>query len=693
MRASLTRMDLFYYGLSRLLKMYFFFMIIMFLFRLIFTLYFSESSVYQEFMGDLVYAFYMGARYDTMVASYLLALPYVLFSVTAMMGSRMLMNFSIFLSSAFLYVMFLIVFFILVSDLGFYSFFQDHLNILFFGFMEDDTKAVLSSIWKNYPLGYAIIGFFIYIYFQLYIFKKTFKFLDQERSVFSGGFFKVLFSFSFFLVLLAGGARGSFTTLVLSPKYADFSKNEFVNQVALNGVITFEKAIKLRKQRTSLNFNMADHMGYGKNIHQAFSDHLGFDTSPTSKEHLVTLLERKTGENPKLDEMKPHVVVLVMESFGTFWTRYNSAEFNFMGDLTRHFAEDYYFENFISSDNGTIGSLMAVATNIPNRPGARFLSESRYMQMPLRSGSHIPYKERGYETRFIYGGKLGWRGIGKYFKYQKFHQVEGESHIVDTLKLEGNVGTEWGAYDEYFFEYIYKKLETSKVPQFMLGLSTTNHPPFEVHPEFKAPPLTMPENLQKRVIREEELIYQRFKAYQYANFKLAEFIQRIKDSPLGKKTIIAVTGDHNFWGFINYTKEETYEKYKVPFYIYVPEELKPGIYDKQKFGSHEDIMPTLYNLSLSKTSYLAFGRDLFGYHPSYSLNGGIYAGSEGMFHNGKYYKWKKNSTMINLDENIDPISDLTSYWKSTLTVADYFLRDTWSKRSQASDNKEDKTIH
>ncbi len=37
-----------------------------------------------------------------------------------------------------------------------------------------------------------------------------------------------------------------------------------------------------------------------------------------------------------------------------------------------------------------------LGTNIPHRPGARFLSESRFMQLPLKCASHIPYKAKGY---------------------------------------------------------------------------------------------------------------------------------------------------------------------------------------------------------------------------------------------------------------------------------------------------------
>ncbi len=270
------------------------------------------------------------------------------------------------------------------------------------------------------------------------------------------------------LALLFGGARGGYGDMVLSPKYADFSSNIFINQIAVNGILSFEKSVKLRKRRNSKDFHMEKAMGY-KDIHEAFSDFLGVDTSPTAKDQLASLLQRRTPVNEKVDQARPHVVVVVMESFGASWIKYNSPGFDFLNGLSKHIEEDLFFKNFVSGDNGTIGSLMVVATNIPNRPGARYLSESRYMQMELPSAAHVPYKENGYETSFVYGGKLGWRDIGKYFQRQNYHHVEGENAIRNALGLEGRAGTEWGLYDEHLFDYIYKKLKDAKRPQFIFG--------------------------------------------------------------------------------------------------------------------------------------------------------------------------------------------------------------------------------
>ncbi len=673
MNSELTRNDYLFNSVVKSFKIYFIVICLLTIFRSVFVVYFSDISFISNNILEISYAFFMGWKYDTIVASYLI-FPFVLLSIVlSLLKSRVLVNVSSFLFGLYFFIFINIITLLSFCDLGFYSFFQDHLNILFFGFFEDDTVALAQSIWKNYPIEYALIGYAIYTIVIFVLIKKIFKFQTRNtKSILHKGVVKFVLLASIVVVLLFGGARGGYSVLVLSPKYADFSKSLFINQIALNGIITFEKAYKLRKSRGSMDFNMAKAMGYGDNIHNAFSDYLGFDTSPTKEEKLINLLERKTPYSEKINEVKPHVVVIMMESFGAHWSRFNSNTFNFLGDLQKHFNEDFYFKNFTSSDNGTIGSLMVVGSNIPHRNGARFISESRYMQMPLQSAAHIPFESAGYETNFLYGGKLGWRDIGKYFSYQGFKNIEGENHIKESLGLKGRQGTEWGLYDEHFFDHIHQKLTSATRPQFLLGLSTSNHPPFEVPKDFLAPELILPDELKKKISREENLFMQRFRAFQYANYKLAKFINQVKTSSLKENTIIIVTGDHNFWGFMNYEKSESFLKYTVPLYIFVPDSIRPISYDKEKFGSHEDIMTTAYNLSLSDKTYLTFGEDLFSSNDSISMNGGVIASKRGAIIGGKFYKWLKEG-LLESTSSRESDEFLIKQNKSSLSIADYYL--------------------
>lgn len=664
----------------RVLKVYFVFALIMVLFRTIFIFYFGPENL-NSFMSDISLSYFFGWRYDTIVILYFMFPIYFLLCLASFLKSPFLFNWFQFFSKLHYIIIALIIPFILICDLGFYSFFQDHINILFYGLLEDDTAALLESIWKNYPIEWILIGFSLYSLFQVWISVKIFKRVHKKEIERKSRKVKSTIFFLLSLIGYIGGIRGGYGEFVLAPQYSDFSEHEFFNQAALNGIIALEKTIRLRESRNSADFDMAHEMGYGKGIEGAFEDYLGVPIAKTPKSQLVNLIHRKTSFNQHLESNKVNVIVFVMESFGSSWLDYHSEKFNLLGNLEKHFKEDYLFSNFISSENGTIGSLLTIGTNIPPRPGKRFLSESKFLQLPLESAAHIPYKKNGYETFFVYGGKLGWRDIGKYFKVQNYDHLVGENKIKEELQLTGKIGTEWGLYDEHFFNFVYGELEKSSTPKFFLSLSTSNHPPFEVPKGYEIKSLEIPDNLKNRVSREKDLFQKRFEAFQYANDKLGEFIQKIKTGPFAENTVIAVTGDHNFWGFMNYTSSEIFTKYKVPFYIYLPKKLRIKKYNSEKLGSHEDVMTTLYNLSLSEVEYLSFGDDLFSLSESFAINGTIQASQNGVLYKKNPYSWKQIPFVNKKMDSDKGLESLSRRFRSSVTISDFYLEQSFKGKN------------
>jgi phosphoglycerol transferase MdoB-like AlkP superfamily enzyme len=130
---------------------------------------------------------------------------------------------------------------------------------------------------------------------------------------------------------------------------------------------------------------------------------------------------------------------------------------------------------------------------------------------------------------------------------------------------------------------------------------------------------------------------------------------------------------------------------RVPNYLYIPKKLKPKNIDLSVFGSHFDIMPTLYNLSLSDTEYMAMGNNLFS---EKSVNNiayndlGILADKNYIikydFANKRcsYYVWGENYLLKNYD-NSGVHSNIPNGYKrlikrylSMISVADYLIKET-----------------
>lgn len=680
---DLNRNDLYWLALKRYFRLYLLFVFLFLVGRLIFSLYFAPAGLLADNLSEVFYAFFMGWRYDTIIISYL-SIPYVLLNMLLVLfRSRNMYNIFYKFFSFYFYLAFFLIIAMTVCDLGFYSFFQDHLNILFFGLLEDDTTAIFKSIWKNYPVIWLSIPLIIFFVSVFIFMKKNFsKISHTERGVFTPGAIKLLLLINFTFLLLFGGLRGGYSWYVLAPKYSDFSKYQFINSIALNGFITFEKAIKLRHTRNQSNFQMYKALGY-KDIQSAFRDYLQVPINTNNDHELIHKLVRTTPRNDVLKENPPHVVMLLAESFGGYWMQYNKEGFDFLGPLKKHFEQDILFENFLSANNGTIGSLVSLQSTIPDRPGQRYLSESEYMLTHLSSSINYPFSQSGYETTFIYGGKLAWRDVGKYFKAQKYDNVIGENYLKENLNLTGDYGTEWGIYDEHVFSYIKKQLENATRPQFFLILSTSNHPPFQYPKKFSVNDFAFPESLDKRVNRERDLFSVRFKAFKYANTVFSNFIDWFKGNEFKEKMIFALTGDHNFFGFLNYKEDEKFLMHSVPLYIYLPEHIRPEQYDKTKLGSHEDIFATIFPRALSEAKYIVFGEDLFSNKKTYAINSKLYASSEGLYYDDQAYQWSSLPRTKRNKEITFP--DLLKYKNSMLSVVGYYLN--YMKKNTKSADK------
>jgi phosphoglycerol transferase MdoB-like AlkP superfamily enzyme len=654
--------------------------------RAAFVLYFGDMTSLALEIQNVFKAFLLGIRFDVMPLAYILVLPFLILNFAYLLPGKLTIKTARYLVIGSIHFGFLLLVFVYICDYAFFSFFQDHINILFYGLIEDDTTAVLISIWKNYNiplwLGFILLSYYSFHRLILFLF-SPFDFDLKPR-----GFDKRYpLVFLFGIVFIAYCGRGNFGRLPLSIEDAHISTNTFINKISLNGVISLNRAIKIRAIFGKGSFDYFKKYGY-HNWQAAFADAKALRPST---EQIKTSLLVKVPRNPLVERNPPHVVLVVMESFGSFWNQSDGQEFNLLGKLKNHFQEGILFKNFLPAENGTIGSLVSVATSQVIRPGARFLSESEFMNVPLASSGHIAYQKSGYETHFVYGGKLGWRDLGKYLKTQGYNNIWGANEIKEAMPELRNVsdedlGNEWGIFDEYLYTFIEERLRTATKPQFILVLTTTNHPPFEYPSSYKPLPLILTQERLDGLTVREDLAISRFLGLQYANQKIGEFLDRIKLSQLKDNTVLALTGDHSFWIAKGVEADSEFRRFSVPFFISLPSQLKPENYDQESFGSHEDIFPTLYHLTLSNQEYIGIGENMLGGN-SFAINSsGLVANKSGAFHHNKFWKWKDLSRQVlEPSEETEELSVLKRHSSGLISITDLYLKE--EKTSKRSDAK------
>lgn len=594
----------FYSLINYFIRLFLVTMCVFLFFRFAFLILYGNRADLAGNINDLFHAFFAGFRFDTTVTSYGMV-PSFLLILSVLAVPVKYSKYPVFVRK-FVFYYSLILFFVFlclsIIDFYFYKFFQFHINILFFGIVNDDTWSVLKSVWTDYPL----IGIFLFIAACMFLFRYFFR--KMSKKEYHNPIKNKIIKTAVVFVLLAGygiGMRGSLGTFTLENEDSIVSENTFINTLTINGVYSLKNAIKEKNNQkidTDIQKTLARH-GFATG-EEAVNIYLGGKANDTKDiEQQLIALTRKDSfvrQNP------PNVIFIQMESFGSYYLDFHSSTLNLLGRLEGQMKDCILFRNFLSGTTGTIHTLEGLMLGSPLTP----ISQSTFMNCSLSSSVALPYMKAGYHTSFVTSADLGWRNLDKFVALQYFESVEGAESLAK--KVPGSSRGQWGIFDEFLFDRMFAILnEANGKPQFMFALTTTNHTPFELPSQYKPYPLAIPVNVRKVLRTSESIAQKNFTNYQYANDCLGRFIEKVRKSPLGDNTIIAATGDHSSLQLFNFDDNRTLQKFSVPFLLYVPEKYLPDHQiDTTRFGSHRDIFPTLFNLSLSEAAYLKSGVDL-----------------------------------------------------------------------------------
>lgn len=607
----------------------------------------------EKYFTDVLSSFVLGFRLDLTVVGFIFVFTYLLSLLFYLFKIK---NYNIF---KYIYFLFFIVILVLLgSDFGFYTYFKEHINILFFGLFDDDTKALMVTFWQNYPVVLILFCFFLTLFAGYIVIDRIFKYQFKIKENFLVKKIYILFLILFVGIFVI--TRGSFGMYPLGKMLPNISDNTFINQTAQNSIRSFVRAYKIRKRYFSKSYDLIKECGFQGKIKEAFRIHLG---NKKLKDNLIKNITYKTKKDI---EDGLNVVVVMVESFGKPILKYNSEKFDLLRSMKKHFKEDILFKNFISAGDGTISSLESLLLNITYRPGSFPFSQSIYKETSFTYSPAFLYKSKGYQTSFIYGGDLTWRDIGSFVKHQGYDHVYGKMDIYKNISIDKNKEYfhPWGIYDEFLFKFIEKKLVHSKKPQFIVVMTTNNHPPYNIPKQYKSKKIYFSKEILSHLHGDLSLIKQRFYSYQYAVDQVGKFLDFIKDSPLKNNTIVAITADNNtIDGIMSYDDNILLNSKNIPLLLYIPKKIKEHLnIDTTVYGSHKDIFPTLYNLSLSNIKYISIGSNLFDHSQKHiGFNGSMIVASK----NGII-------KLNNLQEKSNNF--LAEYYKATLSVEEYLIK-------------------
>lgn len=571
---------------------------------------------------DLVIrGFFLGFRFDSATIAYAMAIPFLLLLAVLLIGSAKWFRAWDMITRFWLGMIGFLMILVLVVDPSYFEFFHDHLNMVLFRLWEDDAAAVFSTIGKNYPVGWHLLLLALFTWGWIFISGKMLKTgfpgsgADKSPTTKIGWVIGPVFLF----VLMA---RSSFGPMPINLRDAHYTNDFFLNKLAPNPVFTLEKGYEARREGKKFSRFWKYGM-FSENIPEAFDLTRkyfisGMDQDLTLNESDPIQLINRTAPNiyNLRARNKPHIVLAIMEGFGSWILDYHNQDFPIAGGLEDWMKSGFYWENIISAGRRTVESLTGILLGIPPLPNALPLTQDRYSVVPFPSSLGHIFRDNGYETHFIYGGQKSWQRLEDFLPHQGFEHLYGSEGMDQSFERG-----DWGLFDEYLFDLAESILAAAKSPQLIVILTTTNHPPFQLPSTWSSPTLEIPPEIRPMIIGDPDLAENRFRAYHYSASIVCGFLESLQNSGLGDETITAVTGDHNFWGVRTYKDEEMLDHYRVPLLITGPEKYGINGRNFNAVGSHMDIGPTLIGLALPGNEYSSFGKDLLGRNEdSYVLN-------------------------------------------------------------------------
>ena len=659
-------------------------LVLLTIYRFVFFLYFADFSTLSGLSFYILKAFWMGFRFDLSIVAYINAPVTLLFLICLILKSSFTFKAVIYFIKYYYSIIFSLLFFVLFVDMGFFSYFKDHYNMLIFGIFEDDTFALLKTILCDYRFYLLVLIFIVLVAIIHNLSIWTYKELKFNERIFNTLYWKNNKKFIviiFILVLNFICARGSFSMFPLGLFYSQISPNQFINKLCINPIHPLADTIYLKIKNSRNTTSLRDIFKYKdeKTILKDLSVLSKYKNATTNND----ILNKITKKNKKLEKIKPNVILIVMEGLGEIPVISNNKIFNVMGELKKHFDEDIVFYNFLPAGFITIHAIESISLSIPQRPYVNQITQTQDAFKQFSTSIILPYKNAGYHTVALYGGSMTWRDLEGFFKAQGFDDIVGEGNVV----VEAKDRHSWGINDDKFFELIEKQLsnKTINAPKFIYAISTQNHPPYKVSKDYKALSLKIPSNIQNMMSTKDLKNKNLFKTFQFSNRELAKFISNIKKSQFAQNTIIAVTGDHNLRELSNYNIEDLFLRYAVPFYIYIPEQIKKNVnlqkIDKKVCGSHMDIMATLYNLSLSSATYSSLGNNLFDTKDNiaFNIDGLVVKDDIAIkynFVNGSFesFLFDNKTKKLSLTKQTEKHKQLFDYYRAIMTLTDIFVK-------------------
>lgn len=367
--------------------------------------------------------------------------------------------------------------------------------------------------------------------------------------------------------------------LTVNTKIHRFSGSTLANELAGNGLYELFAAYLNNELDYDQFYNKIDDdkaFGHVRQLLKTKESHF-VDSSLFSVERTI---------KSKGPEIKMNVILISVESLSADFMKYFGNKENITPFLDSLALQSRLYTNLYATGTRTVRGLEALSLCVPPTPGQSIVR--RPNNENLFTLGRV-FKEKGYESKFIYGGYGYFDNMSYFFSHNSYDVVDR----VELKKEEIDYENIWGVADENLFDLATREIEKSishNKPVFAQIMTTSNHRPY-TYPEGR---IDIPSHTGRNG------------AVKYTDFAIGEFVKKIRGRSWFKNTILIIVADH--CASSAGKTELPVDKYHIPMLVYSPGFVAPGIMDR--LMSQIDIGPTILGLLNFNYRSKFFGYDM-----------------------------------------------------------------------------------
>lgn len=574
-------------------KLWLFFMAFFLLFRCAFVVFFRHQIDASGSYRDVAAVLLNGLRFDSVITTYLLAIPFLFSIISGFAGTVHLADK---IRKIFGTIGVVLSTMACVATFSYFKEFGDQFDHFIFGLIYDDLRATVTTIWKEYHVIPNAVGMAAIALAAVMIMRRLIRnpFLSPPSlDRLTPGLGRKILAVMLIVALFVVGVRGSAGRRPVELKDAAITQDEFLNKAVLNPFMALIYAVEEQLEVTNVKgFKVFLPDGDIRRAAGAF-----FATNESYDDLDRYMLRHAKGANHKTPR---HIFLIVGEGYST-WPLMKKYKALGLADGVRRLSQSgLRINNFVPSAGGTMSSLGVIVTGLPDAGVNTNYQKSARQAYPT-SIADI-FKQLGYRTRFFYGGYLSWQKVGDFCRWQGFDEIYGGGHIGSWAS-----SNEWGVNDDYLFEFALKTVADDR-PSFNVILTTTNHPPYDIDVRAKGFNLReIPAGLDNVLAADINFI--ELGHYWFADRCIEDFALKVEKKL--KLPLVVITGDHA-WRKHIIKRPDLYEKTAVPLILYGRDVLGGVTLPPEVTGSHLDIEATLVELAAPRGfTYHALGKNLF----------------------------------------------------------------------------------